>query len=198
MSDFTDFLQKRRSTIISKMKNDPLPASDIDTILSCGVRVPDHGVLGPWKIITIKDEARSYLGKQILRPEFAKQFPETNEESLLFEEKRLERASIVLAVLSTPKEHPKIPVWEMELSAGAVCMNLVTAAQSLGYAAQWVTEWYAYNPAMLHALGGRPDIDKVAGYIYVGYNTEPLNERRRPEFGDVIENYQIPSEHASS
>ena len=86
----------------------------------------------------------------------------------------------------------------MELSAGAVCMNLVTAAQSLGYAAQWVTEWYAYNSAMLQALGGRPDIDKIAGYIYVGYNTEPLKERRRPELGDVIEDYQIPSEHTSS
>ena len=198
MSDFTDFLKKRRSTIISKMANDPLPAHDVETILSCGVRVPDHGVLGPWKIITIKGEARTYLGKHILRPEFAKQFPETNEESLAFEEKRFERASVVLAVLSTPKEHPKIPVWEMELSAGAVCMNLVTAAQSLGYAAQWVTEWYAYNEAMLKALGGRPDIDKVAGYIYVGNNTEPLKERRRPETSDVIEEYQIPSEHASS
>ena len=192
MSDFTDFLQKRRSTIISKMTNEPLPEKDIETILSCGVRVPDHAVLGPWKIVVIKDDARSYLGKEILRPEFARQFPETNEESLLFEEKRFERASAVFAVLSTPKEHPKIPVWEMELSAGAVCMNLVTAAQSLGYAAQWVTEWYAYNEAMLTAIGGRPDIDKIAGYIYVGYNTEPLKERRRPETSDVIDYYQIP------
>ena len=192
MSDLTDFLQKRRSTIVGRMTNEPISKANIETILACGVRVPDHGVLGPWKIIVIQDEARRHLGKTILRPEFAKEFPDTNEESLLFEEKRLERGSVVFAVLSAPKEHPKIPQWEMELSAGAVCMNLVTAAQSMGLAAQWVTEWYAYNEAMLKALGGRPDIDKVAGYIYVGGNTEPLKERRRPEQDDVISYYQIP------
>ena len=191
MNDFTDFLQKRRSTIISKMTNETISEADIETILACGVRVPDHAVLAPWKIIIIQKEARRHLGKTILRAEYAKQFPDANEESLIFEEKRFERASVIFAVLSTPKEHPKIPQWEMELSAGAVCMNLVTAAQSMGLAAQWVTEWYAYNEAMLQALGGRPDIDKVAGYIYVGRNTEPLKERRRPEREDVIEHYQI-------
>ena len=191
MNDFTDFLQKRRSTIISKMTNETISEADIETILACGVRVPDHAVLAPWKIIIIQKEARRHLGKTNLRAEYAKQFPDANEESLIFEEKRFERASVIFAVLSTPKEHPKIPQWEMELSAGAVCMNLVTAAQSMGLAAQWVTEWYAYNDAMLQALGGRPDIDKVAGYIYVGINTEPLKERRRPEREDVIEHYQI-------
>ena len=191
MSELPDFLTKRRSTIISKMTNEAIAEKDIETMLACGVRVPDHGALAPWKIIVIKDEAKIHLGQHILRPEFARQFPDTNEESLVFEEKRLARASVVFAVLSTPKEHPKIPLWEMELSAGAVCMNLVTAAQSLGYAAQWVTEWYAYNEAMLIALGGRADIDKVAGYIYVGHNTEPLKERRRPEADDVIDYYKI-------
>lgn len=191
MSELPDFLTKRRSTIISKMTNEAIAEKDIETMLACGVRVPDHGALAPWKIIVIKDEAKIHLGQHILRPEFARQFPDANEESLVFEEKRLARASVVFAVLSTPKEHPKIPLWEMELSAGAVCMNLVTAAQSLGYAAQWVTEWYAYNEAMLIALGGRADIDKVAGYIYVGHNTEPLKERRRPEADDVIDYYKI-------
>ena len=133
----------------------------------------------------------SDLGQLLKNKKDAKQFPDANEESLSFEEKRFERASVIFAVLSTPKEHPKIPQWEMQLSAGAVCMNLVTAAQSMGLAAQWVTEWYAYNDTMLQALGGRPDIDKVAGYIYVGRNTEPLKERRRPEREDVIEHYQI-------
>lgn len=191
MTEIADFLKKRRSTIISKMTNEPIPQQDIETMLACGIRVPDHGALAPWKIIVIKEDAKRHLGKHVLRPEFAKQFPDTNEESLIFEEKRLERASVVFTVLSTPVEHPKIPTWEMRLSAGAVCMNLVTAAQSLGYAAQWVTEWYAYNEAMLSALGGRADIDKVAGYIYVGHNTEPLKERRRPEADDVIDYYQI-------
>ena len=110
MNDFTDFLQKRRSTIISKMTNETISEADIETILACGVRVPDHAVLGPWKIIIIQKEARRHLGKTILRAEYAKQFPDANEESLIFEEKKdLNEPSVIFAVLSTPKEHPKNP-----------------------------------------------------------------------------------------
>lgn len=188
----TDFLQTRRSTIISKLDNAPLPDSDIETILACGVRVPDHGVLGPWKIMVIKDAARDYLGKEILRPEFAAANPDATPEGLAFEETRLLRAGAIFAVLSTPKEHPKIPVWEMTLTAGAVAMNITTAAQALGYGAQWVTEWYSYNDKMLAALGGRPGTDKIAGFIYVGTKLEAPKERRRPERENVIGFYTPP------
>ncbi len=96
------------------------------------------------------------------------------------------RAKVILAVLSTPLEHPKIPTWEMTLSSGAVCMNLLSCAQSLGYAAQWLTEWYAYNKKMLEYLGGRPEIDKISGFIYLGHKVEEPNERRRPDPKNVI------------
>ena len=58
---------------------------------------------------------------------------------------RFLRANVVIAVLFSPVEGTKIPEWEMMLSAGAVCQNLLVAAQSFNYAAQWLTEWYAYN-----------------------------------------------------
>ena len=109
-----------------------------------------------------------------------------SKQSLEIESKRLQRASVVLAVLSTPVEHPKIPNWEMILSSGAVCMNLLSCAQSLGYAAQWLTEWYAYNNKMLEYLGGRKDIDKISGFIYLGHKVEEPNERRRPDPKNVI------------
>ena len=91
-----------------------------------------------------------------------------------------------MAVISTPVEHPKIPNWEMILSSGAVCMNLLSCAQSLGYAAQWLTEWYAYNNKMLEYLGGRPDIDRISGFIYIGHKVEEPNERRRPDPDKVV------------
>ena len=188
----TEFLQARRSTIISKLGAAALPQDDIETILACGIRVPDHGVLGPWKIIVIQGDARDYLGKTILRPEFAAANPDASAEGLAFEEQRFARAGAIFAVLYVAKDHPKIPPWEMELSAGAVAMNITTAAQALGYGAQWVTEWYSYNEAMLTALGGRPDSDKIAGFIYVGEKSEAPNERRRPERENVIGFYTPP------
>ena len=187
MNAITDFLKIRRSTLISKQSAKDLPQDDIDTILACGVRVPDHAVLGPWKIMVITGDARLRLGQTILRPEFAKMTPDASDDALAFEEARFTRSGAVFAVLSTPKEHPKVPVWEMGLSAGAVAMNIVTAAQALGYGAQWVTEWYSYNDKMLTELGGVAGKDQIAGFIYVGEKTEQPKERRRPETNDVID-----------
>jgi nitroreductase len=74
----------------------------------------------------------------------------------------------------------------MQLSSAAVCMNLLNCAQSMGYAAQWLTEWYAYNDMMLKSLGGNVSKDKISGFIYIGTKIEEPNERRRPDPKDVI------------
>ena len=47
---------------------------------------------------------------------------------LEFERQRLYRTGLVLAVISAPVEHIKIPAWEMHLSAGALCQNLLHGA----------------------------------------------------------------------
>ena len=92
----------------------------------------------------------------------------------------------MVAVLFKPVSHPKIPLWEMELSAGAVCSNILVAAQSLGYAAQWLTEWYSYNKRMIKEVGGNPETDKLAGFIYIGNKEKDPVERRRPKKENVI------------
>ena len=74
----------------------------------------------------------------------------------------------------------------MHLSAGAVCMNLLSCAQDMGYAAQWLTEWYSYNEKMLIHLGGNPSTDKIAGFIYIGHKKNDPIERKRPDPSKVI------------
>ena len=59
-------------------------------------------------------------------------------------------------------------------------MNLLSCAQSMGYAAQWLTEWYAYNDQMLVYLGGKSGTDKISGFIFIGHKVEEPNERKRP------------------
>jgi len=160
--------------------------SDLNDILACGIRVPDHGALNPWSLTVIKDNARSRIGKEILAPEFILNNPEATEEEIDFEKNRFLRASAVIAVLFKPVSHSKIPSWEMELSAGAVCTNLLIAAQSLGYAAQWLTEWYSYNDRIIKEVGGKPETDKLAGFIYIGDKEKEPVERRRPKIENVI------------
>ena len=184
MSD--NFYLKRRSVLAKKMRNHPIKEDDLQTIINAGIRVPDHGALNPWKIKVIKDDKLKVIDEDVILTEFKKENPEASIESIEIESKRLQRASVVLAVISTPVEHPKIPNWEMVLSSGAVCMNLLSCAQSLGYAAQWLTEWYAYNAKMLEYLGGRSGIDRISGFIYIGHKVEEPNERKRPEPQKVV------------
>lgn len=181
------FFSHRRSVTAKKMVAKPINSSDLEKILAAGIRVPDHGALNPWKIKVIQGKKLEQIDKEIILNEFKKENPNANEIQLETESKRLQRASIVLAVLSTPVDHPKIPEWEMILSSGAVCMNLLSCAQSLGYAAQWLTEWYAYNNKILEYLSARKDIDKISGFIYIGHKVEEPNERRRPDPKNVID-----------
>ena len=180
------FFSERRSVLARKMLAKNIPDEDLDTILAAGVRVPDHGALNPWKICVIKGDKLKLIDENIILTEFKKDNPNANEVQIETESKRFQRASVILAVLSTPVDHPKIPAWEMTLSSGAVCMNLLSCAQSLGYAAQWLTEWYAYNDKMLQYLGGRSKIDKISGFIYLGHKVEEPNERRRPDPKAII------------
>ena len=181
-----NFYLKRRSVLAKKMQNHPIKDEDLKTIISAGLRVPDHGALNPWKIKVIKGDKLKQIDEQVILPEYKILNPEANEDLLEIESTRLQRGSVVLAVLSTPVEHPKIPNWEMVLSSGAVCMNLLSCAQSLGYAAQWLTEWYSYNYKMLEYLGGRRDIDRISGFIYLGHKMEEPSERRRPDPQKVV------------
>ena len=42
MSEITEFLKNRRSVLIKTLNNAPIDAADIQEIIDCGLRVPDH------------------------------------------------------------------------------------------------------------------------------------------------------------
>jgi nitroreductase len=106
-----------------------------------------------------------------------------------FERMRLARAPLVIAVVSRAGPHVKIPEWEQQLSAGAAAMNLVNAAHAMGYAASWITEWYAYDRAVLDALGLAAN-ERVAGFVHVGRPAKAPEERDRPKLGDIVSRFQ--------
>ena len=186
LSTENNFYLKRRSVLARKMSPQQIKENDLNQIIQAGIRVPDHGALNPWKLVIIQGEKLTIVDKEIILSEYIKKNPNSDKNFQEIESKRLQRAGAVIAVLSTPVDHPSIPLWEMHLSSGAVCMNLLSCAQSLGYAAQWLTEWYSYNDKMLTYLGGRVGIDKISGFIYIGHKIEEPKERKRPNPADVV------------
>lgn len=185
-----EFLQTRRSVKASDMPEGKPDAVTLQKILSAGLRVPDHGKLAPWRIIIFENDARRSFGENVIRPAFAKnQRPDAPDSTLELEAARFERAGVVLAVLSTPTIPHKIPAWEQHLSAGAVCQNIVVAAQSEGYATQWLTEWTAFDPDVKTALGCKTEHDQVAGFIYIAGKLTNNDDRPRPAFEAVVSHW---------
>lgn len=183
---FIDFLKSRRSVTAKKMAPGKVTKIHLQQILEAGLRVPDHGALKPWRLVVIKGSKRKLIDEEVIFPEFRNLYPDANIEMQQIEKKRLQRADVVIAVISSPIQHKKVTGWEMELSAGAVCTTLLYAAQSLNYAAQWLTEWYSYNHKVLTTLGGIPGKDKIAGFIYIGEKITAPNERTRPIIEDFV------------
>ena len=183
---FIEFLQTRRSVTAKKMVQGNVDKEHLRQILEVGIRVPDHGALKPWRLVVITGEKRKQIDEEVIFPEFIKANPNATAEIQSIEKTRLQRADTVIAVISSPVEHNSIPSWEMKLSAGAVCTTLLYAAQSFDYAAQWLTEWYAYNEAVLRILGGEPGKDQIAGFIYIGEKIAAPMERTRPKIETIV------------
>jgi len=180
-----EFLKTRRSNL-AKLMLEPGPTEeDLNTILEIGARVPDHRKLSPWRYIVFQGDSRANFGKHIASA-FMKNNPDMPLDRSLFESQRFLRAPLIIGVISSPVECLRgTPLWEQQLSAGAVCFNLCLAAQAQGFGAQWLTEWYAYDADVNRALGLGPQ-ESVAGYIYIGTVEVPPAERARPEMAEKL------------
>ncbi len=180
-NDVIQFLQQRRSVVTKKMLPEAPTDSDLEQIISCGLRVPDHANVQPWKLVVIQGDARKQFDEEvILKAALASSNEPLSEAVVQLESQRMQRSGTVIAVLCSFVLPHKIPVWEQQLSAGAVCSHLLIAAQSLDYAAQWITEWPAYDPLVITALGGDPASDRIAGFIHIGKKQDQPDERKRP------------------
>src|SRR6185437_5822666 len=187
MPDALELLKTRRSVKPIEMTGPAPSAAEIETMLTIAARVPDHGKLAPWRFIVFEGEARVAAGA-VIAIRFAETHPEATADQIDFERNRLARAPLVIAVVSRAAPHVKIPEWEQQLSAGAAAMNLLTAANALGYAASWLTEWYAYDRRALDALGLAPH-ERIAGFVHIGKPARPPDERERPDLAAIVSRY---------
>lgn len=184
MPDALDLLKTRRSVKPIEMAGPAPSPAEIDTLLTIASRVPDHGKLTPWRFIVFEGDARLKIGARIAEI-FASDNPQATPEQVEFEKTRLARAPLVIAVVSRAAPHVKIPEWEQQMSSAAAAMNLVTAAHAQGYAASWLTEWYAYDRRVLDALGLAPH-ERITGFVHIGRPVKPPEDRPRPPLSDIV------------
>jgi nitroreductase len=177
-----DLLLTRRSGSAKAMTGPGPNEDELRTILTAAARAPDHGKLFPWRFILFEGEARARFGEAL-----AECLPkeEATPERMAMERGRFLRAPVIVGVVSRVREGIPIPVWEQELSAGAVCQTMLVAATAMGYVANWLTEWYAFSPKVGERLG-LGEGERIAGFIYIGKSAQQLDERVRPELDKLI------------
>jgi nitroreductase len=168
----------------------PGPApGQLRAILAAATRTPDHGKLHPWRFVHVGQNRRDGFAALLDRAYRAGN-PAPGRLELEANERFARQAPELIVALSSPTPGHKIPVWEQELSCGAACMNLLLAAHASGYAAGWVTGWAAYSPEILAAFGAPPE--RIAGFIFIGTLGAELEERLRPEPGEVVSEWTPP------
>jgi nitroreductase len=179
-----EYLKTRRSMPAFQMKEPGPSKEEIQEILTLATRVPDHGKLAPWRFIVMTGDARKRITAELAAIAKADK-PDLSTEMVQVEDTRFLRAPVVIAVVSKAAPHFKIPEWEQVMSAGAVCLNMVMAANALGYVSNWLTEWMAFDERAHRVLGVEPG-EKVAGFIHIGSTDFPVVERPRPDLAEIV------------
>ena len=184
-----DMLLTRRSAKPALLSEPGPSPEELGQILTAAARVPDHKKLVPWRFVVFEGDARARFGEVLAKVCAAEERPEPSPVRLETERARLTRAPVVVAVISRVVEKAGAPEWEQILSTGASCFNLCLAANALGYGTAWITEWYSYSPGVRRELG-LADNERVAGFIYIGTESEKQPDRERPALSDIVTRWQ--------
>lgn len=173
------FLAQRRSASAMTLTAPGPDDQALTDLLRIAARVPDHGKLAPWRFVILRGEAKDAFAERITPLADSQANPVKAKAAL----RKLTRPPVCIAVISRhiPGE---IPEWEQRQSASAVCHQMLLAAAAMGWGANWITDWYSYDPRALALLGvGKGEL--VAGYLYLGTATEAPQERQRPDIAAI-------------
>jgi len=176
-------LATRRSGKARDMVAPGPTADELTAILGVAARVPDHGKLAPWRFVTIGLDRRQAFA-DLLASAYLAGRPEAGRVELQAVRDFAFQAPALVVVVSRPVEPSQIAKWEQQLSAGTACGLLCAAASAAGFVANWLTGWAAYSDMVRDGLG--EPVGQIAGFIFIGTPSRPLDERPRPVLADVV------------
>ncbi len=184
MTELLHYLKTRRSALAMTLVEPAPDAMQIKTMIEIASRVPDHCKLAPWRFVEYMQETRKRLAGLFV--EISNKHGDISRRDS--REKQIASfasAPLVIGVVSSPVENPKVPTWEQELSCGAACMQLLVAANALGFEAQWLSGFYMLDDHTTPLLGIK-DGERIAGMIHIGSSDADKKERTRPPFDAIF------------
>ncbi|MEO6298277.1 MAG: nitroreductase [Paracoccaceae bacterium] len=177
------FLSNRRSRP-AKLFAGPVPDRDqLLPILTAALRVPDHGKIEPWRLIVVDRAAMQRLAD--LAEARARELG-GDAEKIGKGRGQYDMGQLAVVVMSSPKDHPKVPPAEQIASAHALCMNILNAAEAAGWGANWLTGWPAHDATFAARAFGCTLAESVAGIVHIGTPHTDGPDRPRPDPDRII------------
>lgn len=183
-------LEQRRSVPTAQLGEPGPDAAQTEALLRAALRVPDHGKLAPWRLLCVRGAARGVLGEQFAAIH-ARVDPQVAPAVLAKDRGRFDHAPLIVVVIAQLTAGHKVPEQEQLLSAGCVAYNLLLGAQALGFGAQWLTGWAAYDRDVAAVLG-LADHEHVIGFVHIGSAKDAAPERTRPALADKLGEWTGP------
>ncbi|EUC16907.1 UNVERIFIED_ORG: nitroreductase [Burkholderia sp. CF145] len=181
--------------LLSRRSHWPLSApaptqQQLQHIFDAAMRAPDHGRLRPWRLITIRDEARHAFG-DVLVDLAAARAPDEARSAHEHRRQRAMAAPLIIALVAAVDRSSSVPELEQLLCVGAAAMNMLNAIHLYGYGGFWATGIDTYEPAMHRALGLDAS-ERLLGFLFVG---TPQKEKegqltRRPSSDAYVREWQ--------
>jgi len=184
MPDALELLKTRNSSRAQDL-GPPAPTdAELSAMLTIAARVPDHGLMKPWRFIVLSKETRAPLVEK-LAANFRAGNPAAPEQDVEKQKLRFGGSPVIVVVVSRTAPNPKVPEIEQLLSAGAACMNLLHAANALGFGANWLTGWAAFDQSSKELFGLKAS-EQIVGFIHIGTPTADAFNRPRPDLSEIV------------
>lgn len=178
-------LLQQRHSVPSRQLGAPAPdEATLRELLAAAIRVPDHGKLAPFRLIRLEGDAKLRFGERLAEFAIRKQ-PELSDAKREKEQLRYTFAPLVIAVIARLDAGSSVPEIEQRLSAGCVAYNILLGAHALGFGAQWLTGWAAYDPDVATLLGLDPN-EHVVGFVHLGTPQTEVPDRERPALDELL------------
>lgn len=172
-----DALDNILNRVSARQLTEPHPnSSEMDIVYQAALRAPDHAWLRPSSFIEVKGEGLNKLSS--IFEEFAKTLPNVSEEIIDKYKNAPFRAPMLIILVNTYKEHPKVPAIEQKLSTAAAAQNIMLALNAMNYSSIWRTGKLAFNKLINKELGLEEHQD-ILGFLYVG--TSSGNNKKVPD-----------------
>lgn len=178
-------LLQQRHSAPSRQLGEPAPdEATLQALLEAAIRVPDHGKLVPFRLIRMQGDAKLRFGERLAAIAIRNN-PDMSEAKQEKERLRYTFAPLVVVVVACLHAESKVPEIEQKLCAGNVAYNILLGAYALGFGAQWLTGWAAYDREAA-AILGLAEHEHVVGFVHLGTPQVEVPDRDRPALADLL------------